>query len=307
MTSASSKEINDASLTPHGRGETLTITLLVDNTAPESMAAEHGFSAWIEAGEKCILFDTGQGPALVPNARHLGIDLGLASTLVLSHGHYDHTGGIPEFLSINHRARVFHSRGASDRRLSCHPGVPPKSIGMPAPSLRALDSLPNGKRFELTSAHVLAPGIGITGPIPRCTAFEDAGGPFFFDETKKHPDPVADDLSLWFETGEGLVILCGCCHAGLVNTVLHARQLSGINRIHGIIGGLHLLHAGEERLRATRAFLAECQPDFLAPCHCTGAHVIDWLRKGLGEKIVTPIQAGQRMEVGSLKSRSNER
>jgi 7,8-dihydropterin-6-yl-methyl-4-(beta-D-ribofuranosyl)aminobenzene 5'-phosphate synthase len=297
----SNEVINAASLVSDGRGGKLTITVLVDNSAPDNMLAEHGFAAWIEAGDMCILFDTGQGLALVPNADHLGIDLSRADALVLSHGHYDHTGGIPAFLAVNTTAHVFHARGADIHRLSCHPGSPARSIGIPEKASRALNNLSKGMRIELDASRELAPGIGMTGPIPRLTAFEDAGGPFFFDVTQEHPDPIADDLSLWFETSEGLVILCGCCHSGLVNTISHVRQISGTQRIHGIMGGLHLLHANEERLDATLAFLAKCQPDFIAPCHCTGAQAQDRLRNEFGDRVLRSVHAGLRVEAGTLK------
>ncbi len=162
---------------------------------------------------------------------------------------------------------------------------------------QALCGLPAERRIVLDGPRHLRPGIGITGPVPRNSGFEDTGGPFYLGEDKLQADPITDDLSLWFETGDGLVILTGCCHSGLVNTVRQAQRISGMTRIRGITGGLHLLNAGAERLDATLAFLHECAPDFLLPCHCTGAQVIERLRAEFGEAVVRSGGAGQTIEI----------
>ncbi len=280
----------------------IEITLVVENETPSDLVAEHGFAAWIETGSECVLFDTGQGTALEHNARVLGIDLGKAATLILSHGHYDHTGGIPTFLAANTHAPIICGKGATTCRYSCHPEQAPRQSGIVPAVMQELDALPADRRIELDAHHYLRPGIGITGPVPRITTLEDTGGPFYLDEKRVQPDLINDDLSLWFETTEGLVILTGCCHSGLINTVSHIRRITGIERVHGIIGGLHLLNAGEERLQATRQFLAECRPDFLIPCHCTGTHVAERLQREFGGVMVRPGRAGQKIDAGMLRN-----
>ncbi len=275
----------------------MEITLIVDNEAPAGLVVEHGFAAWIDTGKEGFLFDTGQGGALVPNAEILGFDLNRASALILSHGHYDHTGAIPAFLAANGHAPVIHGRGATIRRFSCHPEQTPRQVGMADEVRTALDQLPPERHIVFDVPRYLRPGIGITGPVPRHSSLEDTGGPFYLDDEKTQPDPITDDLSLWFETADGLVILTGCCHSGLVNTVRHAQRISGTNRIHGIIGGLHLLNAAPDRLEATLTFLRDCAPDFLLPCHCTGAHIIDRLRAEFGDTVVKTGGAGQTIEV----------
>ena len=280
----------------------LSIVLLVDNETPTGLIAEHGFAAWIDTGDGCFLFDTGQGAALEHNARDLGIDLGTATALILSHGHYDHTGGIPTFLAANRLAPILYGKGATQARFSCHPEQAPRAIGMTDAVLAEFEQLPAERRIELEGPRLLRPGIGITGPVPRITDFEDTGGPFFRDAGRVEADLIQDDLSLWFETTEGLVILTGCCHSGLVNTVRHIRSISGVERIHGIIGGLHLLNANDQRLQATQQFLADCQPDFLVPSHCTGAHVAEQLQQRFGKNVVTAGGAGRRIDVGALRN-----
>ena len=276
----------------------IKITRVVDNEAPPELVAEHGFAAWIDTGNECFLFDTGQGAALIPNAAALGIDLSRARALVLSHGHYDHTGAVRAFLDINPDAPVIYGHDATIGRFSCRPDEqPPRQIGMAEEVRQALCQLPAERRIVLDVPRYLRPGIGITGPVPRNSTFEDTGGPFYLDPDKAQADPITDDLSLWFETSDGLVVLTGCCHSGLVNTVRQAQRISGVTRIRGIIGGLHLLNAGPERLDATVAFLHECAPDFLLPCHCTGAQVIERLHAEFGDAVLRAGGAGQTIDI----------
>ena len=276
----------------------ITITLVVDNEAPPELVAEHGFAAWIDSGAERFLFDTGQGAALIPNATALGIDLSSARALVLSHGHYDHTGAVQAFLAINPDAPIIYGHDATISRFSCRPDEqPPRQIGMAEEVRQALSQLPAERCVVLDGPRYLRPGIGITGPVPRNSSFEDTGGPFYLDADKAQPDPITDDLSLWFEFTDGLVILTGCCHSGLVNTVRQAQRISGRTRIHGIIGGLHLLNAGPARLDATLAFLHECAPDFLLPCHCTGTQVIERLRSEFGDAVVRQGGAGEAIVI----------
>ena len=276
----------------------IKITLVVDNEAPPELVAEHGFAAWIDTGNECFLFDTGQGAALIPNAAALGIDLSRARALVLSHGHYDHSGAVRAFLDINPDAPVIYGHDATIGRFSCRPDEQaPRQIGMAEEVRQALCQLPAERRIVLDVPRYLRPGIGITGPVPRNSTFEDTGGPFYLDPDKAQADPITDDLSLWFETSDGLVVLTGCCHSGLVNTVRQAQRISGVTRIRGIIGGLHLLNAGPERLDATIAFLHECAPDFLLPCHCTGAQVVERLHAEFGDAVLRAGGAGQTIEI----------
>lgn len=268
------------------------ITLLVDNNAPEELEKEHGFSAWIEAGKSRILFDTGQSGALQTNAEKLGIKLEDADTLVLSHGHYDHTGTLPQFLAVNKKARLYMADSLDIDRWSCKPGTDPRSIGIPESSRQALEALPAERIHELHTPLYLMPGVGITGPVPRGSLIEDTGGPFYLDNTSKEDDLIEDDQSMWFETDDGIIILLGCCHAGLVNTVDYIRRISGKHKIRGIIGGMHLVNADEKRLNYTFDALKTWEPEFLVPCHCTGEEQTVSMLNTIGDKIVKPGQAG---------------
>jgi len=272
----------------------LKITIMVDNQAGDGLAAEHGLSLWIDAGATRIVFDTGQGAALAGNAGKLGIGLEQADILVLSHGHYDHTGGIPLVLQSARKTQLYCHAGVVQPRYAMRNGTA-KTIRMPRDSMAAIDKLPEENLHWTSRARLVARGIGLTGPIPRETDYEDPGGPFFLDRQGRRADPIDDDLALWMPTAQGLVVCVGCCHAGIVNTLNHVFRLSGTNRLRALIGGFHLLDAGEERLEQTVAALRSCAPELVVPCHCTGEKAMQMLTSALDNRVV-PGRAGAGYE-----------
>lgn len=276
----------------------LKITILVDNEAKEGLEKEHGFAAWIEAGNRRILFDTGHEGALQANADRLGIDLKDADTLVISHGHKDHTGTLDRFLATNEQAELYFANQIDSERYWYNPE--PDLYGMPEVCRKAFAALPASRVHSLTAPHYLAPGIGITGPVSRHSSFENTGGTFYFDSDRGDVDPIDDDQSMWFETDEGLVILLGCCHSGLSNTIDYIRRVSGIDKVCGVLGGMHLLQANEERLEKTFNVMRSWNAKFLIPCHCTGMASAKKMMTSLGSDIVSQGQAGFVLEAGSL-------
>lgn len=263
----------------------IDITILVDNQAGPGLTNEHGFSLWIETAGRHILFDTGQGRALPLNARALGVDLRKTDLLVLSHGHYDHTGGIPHVLHVAPNVHVYCHPGVVQPRYSLRNGSP-KPIQMPAKSMTGLDRLPEKHLHWISAAVMLSENMGLTGPIPRQTPYEDTGGPFYLDPETHHADPIEDDIALWIKTDEGLVVCVGCCHAGIVNTLNHARRLSGVSRIRAVIGGFHLLNADRQRLDQTLAAMTALSIENVIPCHCTGERAVRELDAVMGEKVL---------------------
>jgi 7,8-dihydropterin-6-yl-methyl-4-(beta-D-ribofuranosyl)aminobenzene 5'-phosphate synthase len=253
----------------------ISITVLVDNEAGEGLNPEHGLSLWIEAGGKRILFDTGQGNVLVENARRLGVPLEKTDILVLSHGHYDHTGGVANVLGIAPRMRLVLHPGALIERYSLPRGKPAKPVGMPPSARTAIDRAQDANIIWALEPLALASNIGVTGPIPRVTFFEDVGGPFFLDPQGKQKDAIVDDQALWLVSPEGLIVCLGCSHAGLVNSLAHVRRLSGNIPIRAVIGGFHLLHADDHRIDRTLEALQWISPGLLVPCHCTGKQAIE--------------------------------
>ena len=260
------------------------IVVLVNNSAGPDLGSEHGFALYIECDGRNILLDTGQGLTLADNARRLGINLAGLDTLVVSHGHYDHTGGFPQLLEAADRPDLFLHPAAVQPRYAVRDATA-RAIQMPQAAMAAIDALPEEKVHWVTSPVQLSPSIGITGPIPRETGFEDPGGPFFLDPHGLRPDLIEDDQALWITTARGLVVCVGCCHAGLINTLRYVRRVSGQNKIHGVVGGLHLLNAGQERLERTLAELVEIKPAWIMPCHCTGTAAVTALTEKLGDRV----------------------
>jgi len=265
--------------------EDTKITVLVDNKGATGLRTEHGFSLWVEAEGRNILFDTGQGSALTHNARQLGVPLEKTDTLVLSHGHYDHTGGMAELLTVAPKARVVLHPGAVIARYSVGSGRPPRAIGMPQSARDAMERLPDGGVIVVLKPLRLTAATGVTGPIPRETAYEDVGGPFFLDPRGERRDAIEDDQALWIGTPKGLIVCVGCSHAGLINTLKYARWVSGIQEIRAVIGGLHLRRANDRRLKKTLDALRSLSPGMIAPCHCTGEGAVRALKDGMGTRV----------------------
>lgn len=279
--------------------ETVKITLLADNEAAEGLEKEHGFAAWVEVGARRILFDTGHTGVLQTNAARLGINLKDADTLVISHGHRDHTGTLAQFLAENDKAELYFASRIDAERYWYAPE--PDSYGMPEASRQALATLPASRVHSFSEPHYLAPGVGITGPVPRLSSFEDTGGSFYFDRNHDKVDAIEDDQSMWFETDEGLVVLLGCCHSGLSNTIDYIRKVSGMTKVRGVVGGMHLLQANEQRLDKTFKVIADWHAEFLIPCHCTGMDSAKKMVAAIGSGTVSHGHAGMVIEAGQLR------
>lgn len=275
-------------------GSHFSVTVLVENTAREGFAAEHGLAFWIDTPQGPILFDTGQGGALLDNARRLNLDLGAAHFLVLSHGHYDHTGAVDQVLAHNDALMVVHHPELFRERYSVRPGNV-RSIGIPPACAAAIRALPPQRVCASAAPVELVPDVGTTGQIPRATAYEDVGGPFFLDAAGTVADDIPDDQSMWFLTEKGLVVISGCAHAGLVNTVHQARRVTGEHRVAGLIGGFHLNAASENRLEETARALIDWNVGFVMPCHCSGGAATQFMREALGARVLSP-SAGDTLE-----------
>jgi len=251
-------------------------TILVDNTAlfDRMFIAEHGFSAYIEAEGKRILFDTGYSDAVVKNAQKMQIDLLDLDYIVLSHGHFDHTGGLWHIIHQFMEAAIENTPYRLPR-LIAHPRcfLPrPKSPLADIGSIFTADEVKRVMPLELSAGPVsLTPDLFFLGEIPRVFPFEIIPpGPrrIVLPDNSMQGDHILDDTSLAFRSRDGLVIIPGCAHAGICNTVEYARKVCGESRVYDIIGGLHLRSAGSQ-LDATLAYLKDLQPTSLHACHCT--------------------------------------
>lgn len=253
-----------------GKCDSVTITVLINNTMPDPLLCEHGLSFWIETAGKNILFDTGQTDALVQNAELLKIDLSKTDAVVLSHGHYDHTGGLEAVLRLAPNAIVYLHPDAPCVRYSCRRGEAPKDISMPRGACLAIvERASAGGVIYTAKPETIFPGITITGSIPRLTDYEDVGGPFYRDKKARIPDTLADDQALMVSTVKGAVVILGCAHAGLINTLEYIDTLTR-QPLYTVIGGTHLRSASKERMEKTLKAFDKYNIQQIAPCHCSG-------------------------------------
>jgi len=274
----------------------LRINVLADNSvgAPD-LLAEHGLSMLIEADERRILFDTGQGRVLPANLKSLDICLVPLDAIVLSHGHYDHTGGLSAVLHGGEPGAVcVHPAALSQKYARCeHP--PHRSIGIPGPSLEALNAIQERIVWTRSSTEIV-PGVWCTGEIPRAHAAERTEGYFFLDADCREPDPLLDDQALVVETTRGLVVIAGCAHSGVMNTLDHVTSLAGRQEVFALAGGLHLGRAPYNQLEATGNAIGRRDIQILAPCHCTGPGAHAYLR-GRFHSRVREVGAGNRLVI----------
>jgi 7,8-dihydropterin-6-yl-methyl-4-(beta-D-ribofuranosyl)aminobenzene 5'-phosphate synthase len=195
-------------------------------------------------------------------------DLSLISKVVISHGHYDHAGGLLPLLQEFGPQKVYGHPTIFSPRYRVKDTGACLEIGIPA-SRAALEGA--GADFILSAEfREIAPGVFLTGEVPRATAFETGDQGLYCDCTGQVFDNTPDDQSMILETAKGLVVLMGCCHAGLINTLEHVAYTMGRRDVYAIIGGTHLGFCGQEQLEMTIAALKEWRVQKVAASHCTG-------------------------------------
>lgn len=246
------------------------ITVVVENTARgPGILGEHGLAFWIDSGAARVLFDAGQGAALVGNAYRLRVPLGELDALVFSHGHYDHTGGAADALRTDRPVTVYAHPAAFAPKFARNDDGTSREIGMGHLAGQAIRAR-HGRLATVTQPTAVGGGLTATGPVPRTTGFEDTGGPFFLDRACRTPDPLEDDQALFFDGVQGTVVLLGCAHSGVINTLRHVRELTANRPLWAVLGGMHLGGASAERLERTIEELNRLDVRYLAPAHCTG-------------------------------------
>ena len=248
------------------------ITTLSENTANYGYIAEWGLSILVEVEGARILMDTGLSFSAVHNAQLMGIDLSTIDHIVLSHGHADHSGGLRDVLKIKGEVEVIAHPDIWVPKYVRRDGEPREQyIGMPF-TRQELES--RGARFKLVREPVhITEQVMTTGEIPMSSAYEEIGNNLFVKKAGMlHPDPLADDLALIIDTDFGLVVILGCAHRGIINTVRHAQSITGKELVYAVVGGTHLFRASEERLEKTIVDLREIGIQKLGVSHCTGFH-----------------------------------
>ncbi len=273
-----------------------SISVLAENTAyGPGILGEHGLSWWIDTGEHRLLFDTGQGMIFERNAKTLGIDLATADALVFSHGHNDHVGGVKSALDAIPGVPAYAHPRAFERKFTRKEDGA-NCISIPEFEKRTAFQDHDTRVVEFDSPTEIIPGIWATGTVPRATLFEDVGGPFFLDEDLAHPDPLLDDISLFWRSPNGIVLLLGCAHAGVVNIGQFVLELTGEHMIHAVLGGMHLVNAGQERITATIDAFRHWKVEKLGAVHCTGEYARAALLQAFPKEVIR-VHAGAQVEI----------
>ena len=268
------------------------LLILVDDLAAQgNLATEHGLAVHIRTPGKSVLFDTGatEGP-LIENAEILGVDLSRLDAAVISHGHYDHTGGLAAVLRIRSGLPVYAHPAAFSRRWANHPGRPMQDISCPH-SVEALSQARASFQF-VKAPQMLEDWLVLSGPIggPR------SGAQVF--AVRRSDDIVVDgfgdEIFALIRGKVGWAVLTGCCHRGLRNTLRAAKFLAHDGKITAVIGGLHLGSASEDELTEAVELIEQAGTPDLYLCHCTGERAVNYLAEALPDR-VHPVAAGDKV------------
>lgn len=282
--------------------DSVKITVLVDDTEnpvkPE-LRAKHGLSFYLMAktGDKCVkvMMDTGPtADIILHNADSMDVDLNKINLILLSHGHYDHIDGLLGVLKLikDPIPIVVHPK-IFEPKFAYRPYL--KYVGASF-RLNEIES-EDGVFLRAENSVKIADGIISSGKIRRCTDFEKAEGFWKSDGELFIQDNMIDDQSLIANiNGKGLVIVAGCAHSGIINTVIQAQHIMRTRRVHAIVGGFHLKNSNDKKIDATLKELEKINPDIIGPCHCTGSKATKRFIEVFNDRC-KPLRVGEKIQL----------
>lgn len=269
----------------------LRLTILAENKVRKSnLLAEHGLSIWIELDGRYFLFDTGQTDIFLTNAYKLGIDVTCAQAIVLSHGHYDHGGGLIYFPTQKKIKLVAHP-SAFKRKVSYQDDGQMVYAGLP-------ENMPQWPDLQLNSSiYQLDDNVYAVTGIETETGYKKSADKMFIQENGQiYPDSMIDEQLMVIKRDYGLVVILGCSHPGVVNCLLHVKNKFPGQKIAVIIGGMHLGSKDDNELEQIIDIFREMDVSRLLPLHCTGLDASCRMKQVLGDKVFLP-QTGDQIEL----------
>lgn len=255
-----------------------------DRVRKRGLLAEHGLSLWIEKDDRSILFDTGQSSVFSHNAKNMGISLEMADYIIISHGHYDHCGGLQHFPYNNKVPEIYAHPDAFLRKfVSTDNDKPSRDVGIPFDISNW--GWMNNKIFYTRQPLKIEQGILVSGEIPYSNTFEEVPQNFLIEKDGKVThDMMLDEQMLIIEDNNEIAIFLGCSHPGIINSIQYAKKLIPDKNIKLLVAGMHLENVSSIRLQMTIQHLLDMNIQKIIPLHCTGFRAICEMKHLLGER-----------------------
>lgn len=264
----------------------LRLTVLCENVITKLVGVgEHGFGVYVETDSNAYLFDTGSGIGILQNADIFQKDITKIKKVMFSHGHFDHTGGLIQVLSRTGDIEVFCHPSAFDEKYSVTKDATREEIKFIGIPQRQVFLESHGARFRFSKEfQEIEKGMFLTGEIPRLNDFEIGDTRLSVKKGNEFvKDPLLDDQAVVFSTEKGIVVLLGCAHAGIINTLEYVAKTLNVDRFYGVIGGTHLGLVGENQFKRSIEALKDFKIEKIGFSHCTGIEVSFLLKKTFGE------------------------
>lgn len=265
----------------------MRIYFLAENkTDNPGINAEHGLSIYIESEEMNILFDTGASELFLENAQKMNIDLNLADVCVISHGHYDHTNGVPAFCAINENADVIIHK---DAFISTYDMLSDGSLAEETTGIRwterEMEELKSRLRFTENEMW-LTDNIVISGTVHDIPDFKATENFYYIADGRLVPDKMDHEQFLVIKQDDGIFVFSGCSHRGVIPILRHAKELFPGLPIKGLVAGMHLYSASDEARKRVVDEVCGEDMEMVVPVHCTGIAAICDLKARLGDKCI---------------------
>lgn len=278
----------------------IKVSILTENTVyKRGFLGEHGLSMMIDTERKKYLFDTGQSRVFLHNASKLHLPLEKLDGIILSHGHYDHCGGMEYVESLGAVIPVYVQQGAFDRKYTENPKTGElRYIGVED----AADWQRREQIHKLSEKCTrISDGVYLLSNIPYTTDFEPAAKGFWREVVKEQgpelaADAMTDEQLLVIEDSQGLCVFAGCAHPGIINCLQYVKSVFSNKHIHSLFAGMHLKGCGKQRIQRTIQALQNMEIDMVVPLHCTGIRAIGLIKEALGEHCILA-EAGKQIQI----------